>query len=98
MAGTSSGTRTTAAAPKVIICYNCKGEGHISRQCTQPKRKRDSTWFQDKMLLAQIQEQGHPLTEEERAFLADPGYDEAPIPQQASIEAKNYKEALTKAC
>ncbi|GJT09903.1 integrase, catalytic region, zinc finger, CCHC-type containing protein [Tanacetum coccineum] len=34
-----------------VICYNCKGEGHISKQCTMPKRKRDETWFNDKVLL-----------------------------------------------
>nr|GEZ97673.1 hypothetical protein [Tanacetum cinerariifolium] len=26
----------------VIVCYNCKGEGHMSKQCTKPKRKRDA--------------------------------------------------------
>ncbi|GJU20517.1 retrovirus-related pol polyprotein from transposon TNT 1-94 [Tanacetum coccineum] len=24
----------------MVICYNCKGEGHMSKQCTKPKRKR----------------------------------------------------------
>ncbi|GKC58291.1 hypothetical protein Tco_1085889, partial [Tanacetum coccineum] len=24
-----------------VICYNCKGEGHMCKQCTKPKRKRD---------------------------------------------------------
>nr|GEX41679.1 hypothetical protein [Tanacetum cinerariifolium] len=32
----------------VIVCYNCKGEGHMSKQCTKPKRKRDEAWFKDK--------------------------------------------------
>ncbi|GJW49462.1 integrase, catalytic region, zinc finger, CCHC-type containing protein [Tanacetum coccineum] len=55
-----------------VICYNCKGEGHISKQCTMPKRKRDETWFNDKVLLVQAQASGQVLTEEEIAFLADP--------------------------
>ncbi|GKA01332.1 retrovirus-related pol polyprotein from transposon TNT 1-94 [Tanacetum coccineum] len=56
-----------------VICYNCKGEGHISKQCTMPKRKRGETWFNDKVLLVQAQASGQVLTEEEIAFLADPG-------------------------
>ncbi|GJS20263.1 hypothetical protein Tco_0626426 [Tanacetum coccineum] len=51
-----------------------KGVGfHISKQCTMPKRKRDETWFNDKVLLVQAQASGQVLTEEEIAFLADPG-------------------------
>nr|GEZ10605.1 hypothetical protein [Tanacetum cinerariifolium] len=33
---------------RVIVCYNYKGEGHMSKQCTKPKRKRDEAWFKDK--------------------------------------------------
>ncbi|GKF67109.1 integrase, catalytic region, zinc finger, CCHC-type containing protein [Tanacetum coccineum] len=67
----ASGSNT--GKPRTVICYNCKGEGHISKQCTKPKRKRDETWFNDKVLLVQAQASGHALTEEEIAFLADPG-------------------------
>nr|GFB49596.1 hypothetical protein [Tanacetum cinerariifolium] len=58
---------------RVIICYNCKGEGHMSKQCTKPKRKRDAEWFKDKVLLVQAQANGQILQEEELEFLADPG-------------------------
>ncbi|GJU85207.1 retrovirus-related pol polyprotein from transposon TNT 1-94 [Tanacetum coccineum] len=58
---------------RTVICYNCKGEGHMSKQCTKPKRKRDDSWFKDKVLLVQAQANGQILHEEELAFLADPG-------------------------
>ncbi|GJT39512.1 integrase, catalytic region, zinc finger, CCHC-type containing protein [Tanacetum coccineum] len=54
-----------------IICYNCKGEGHMSKQCTKPKKKLDNLWFKDKMLLVQAQANGQILHEEELAFLAN---------------------------
>nr|GEX81225.1 hypothetical protein [Tanacetum cinerariifolium] len=36
---------------RVIVCYNCKGEGHMSKQCTKLKRKRDKAWFKDKYVV-----------------------------------------------
>ncbi|GJX05314.1 hypothetical protein Tco_0191230 [Tanacetum coccineum] len=67
----ASGSNT--GKQRTVICYNCKGEGHIAKQYTKPKRKRDETWFNDKVLLVQAQAGGQALTEEEIAFLADPG-------------------------
>nr|GEZ24984.1 integrase, catalytic region, zinc finger, CCHC-type, peptidase aspartic, catalytic [Tanacetum cinerariifolium] len=58
---------------RVITCYNCKGEGHMSKLCTKPKRKHDAEWFKDKVLLVQAQANGQVLQEEELEFLADPG-------------------------
>ncbi|GJW45532.1 hypothetical protein Tco_0077178 [Tanacetum coccineum] len=57
---------------RTVIYYNCKGEGHMSKQCTKPKRKRDDLWFKDKVLLVQAQANSQILHEEELAFLADP--------------------------
>ncbi|GKE01709.1 retrovirus-related pol polyprotein from transposon TNT 1-94 [Tanacetum coccineum] len=62
-----------------VICYNCKGEGHMSKQCTKPKRKMDDSWFKDKVLLVQAQANGQILQEEELAFLADPGITEVAL-------------------
>nr|GEW89861.1 retrovirus-related Pol polyprotein from transposon TNT 1-94 [Tanacetum cinerariifolium] len=57
---------------RAIVYYNCKVEGHMSKQCTKPKRKRDEAWFKDKVLLVQAQANGLVLHEEELEFLADP--------------------------
>ncbi|GKA20017.1 integrase, catalytic region, zinc finger, CCHC-type containing protein [Tanacetum coccineum] len=63
----------------IVICYNCKGEGHMSKQCTKPKRKWDDSWFKDKVLLVQAQANGQILHEEELEFLADPGIAEVAL-------------------
>ncbi|GJW90167.1 retrovirus-related pol polyprotein from transposon TNT 1-94 [Tanacetum coccineum] len=62
---------TWANQPRVIRCYNCNGEGHMAKQCTAKKRVKDSEWFKDKMLLAQAQEVGVVLDEEQHDFLTD---------------------------
>nr|GFA85474.1 retrovirus-related Pol polyprotein from transposon TNT 1-94 [Tanacetum cinerariifolium] len=56
---------------RVITCYNCKGEGHMSKQYTKPRRKRNAEWFKDKVILVQAQANGQVL-QEELEFLADP--------------------------
>ncbi|GJY77438.1 retrovirus-related pol polyprotein from transposon TNT 1-94 [Tanacetum coccineum] len=73
VSGSNSGKQRT------VICYNCKGEGHMSKQCTKPKRKMDDSWFMDKVLLVQAQASGQILHEEELAFLADPGIPEVAL-------------------
>ncbi|GKD75974.1 retrovirus-related pol polyprotein from transposon TNT 1-94, partial [Tanacetum coccineum] len=58
---------------KVVKCYNCQGEGHMARHCTQPKRPRNAAWYKKKEMLAEAQEAGQILDEEQLTFLADPG-------------------------
>ncbi|GKE29745.1 retrovirus-related pol polyprotein from transposon TNT 1-94 [Tanacetum coccineum] len=70
---TSSGGNNANGQARVVKCYNCQGEGHMSRQCTQPKRPRNTAWYKDKAMLAKAQEAGQILDEEQLAFLADPG-------------------------
>ncbi|GJV77380.1 TALE protein [Tanacetum coccineum] len=76
-----SGTRTkgnatisrgnnVASQAKVVKCYSCQGEGHMARQCTQPKRPRNFAWFKEKMLLVQAQESGQVLDKDQLASLA----------------------------
>ncbi|GKB42014.1 retrovirus-related pol polyprotein from transposon TNT 1-94 [Tanacetum coccineum] len=70
-----------AGQPRVMKCYNCQREGHMARQCTQPKRPRNAAWFKEKLMLAEAQEAGQILDEEQLAFLADLGISEALVAQ-----------------
>nr|GEW91458.1 hypothetical protein [Tanacetum cinerariifolium] len=45
------------------------GEGHVARQCTQPKRPRNSAWFKEKMLLVQVQESSQESKEIENKYM-----------------------------
>ncbi|GJS67998.1 retrovirus-related pol polyprotein from transposon TNT 1-94 [Tanacetum coccineum] len=83
--GSNSGKQRT------VICYNCKGEGHMSKQCTKPKRKRDDSWFKDKVLLVQAQANGQILHEEELAFLVDPGTAEGQATQTVITHNAAYQ-------
>ncbi|GJU48447.1 retrovirus-related pol polyprotein from transposon TNT 1-94 [Tanacetum coccineum] len=70
---TSSRGNNVGGQARVVKCYNCQGEGHIARQCTQPKRPRNAAWFKEKAMFAEAQEARKILDEEKLAFLADLG-------------------------
>ncbi|GKB79239.1 retrovirus-related pol polyprotein from transposon TNT 1-94 [Tanacetum coccineum] len=53
---TSFGRNNASGQVKVVKCYNCQGEGHMARQCTQHKRPRNATWYKDKAMLDEAQE------------------------------------------
>ncbi|GJU99443.1 hypothetical protein Tco_1328714 [Tanacetum coccineum] len=53
----------------------------MARQCTQPKRRRDATWFKEKVLLVQVRAEGKELDEEQLSFLADPGVVDGQVAQ-----------------
>nr|GEV44548.1 retrovirus-related Pol polyprotein from transposon TNT 1-94 [Tanacetum cinerariifolium] len=59
---------------RVVKCYNCQGEGHMARQCSQPKRPRNAAWYKEKAMLAEAQEAGQTLDEEQLTFLAYPAF------------------------
>ncbi|GJZ56776.1 integrase, catalytic region, zinc finger, CCHC-type containing protein [Tanacetum coccineum] len=80
-----------ASQPKVAKCYNCQGEGHMIRQCTQPKRPRNAAWFKEKLMLAEAQKAGQILDEDQLAFLADPGISEAPVAQQTIPQNSDFQ-------
>ncbi|GJY73060.1 retrovirus-related pol polyprotein from transposon TNT 1-94 [Tanacetum coccineum] len=61
----------TGSQGKLVTCYNCRGQGHIARECKEKKREKDSQWFKDKALLMEAKEKGAILDAEAEAFLAD---------------------------
>ncbi|GKA05683.1 retrovirus-related pol polyprotein from transposon TNT 1-94 [Tanacetum coccineum] len=88
---TPGATGSNSGKQRIVICYNCKGEGHMSRQCTKPKRKWDDSWFKDKVLLVQAQASGQILHEEELAFLAKLGIAEGQATQTVITHNAAYQ-------
>nr|GEX78777.1 hypothetical protein [Tanacetum cinerariifolium] len=82
---------------KKVICYNCCGEGHVARQCKEPKRTHDSQWYHDKALLMQAKEKGVVLDVEAEAFLADVEctalYDQALALTTTNLFESNHEDA-----
>ncbi|GKB20891.1 hypothetical protein Tco_0854814 [Tanacetum coccineum] len=76
---------------RVMKCFNCQGEGYMERQCLKPKRKRDATWFRDKVILVEAQGSGKVLNEEELEFLADPGVAEGLVTQTVITHNAAYQ-------
>ncbi|GJU04290.1 hypothetical protein Tco_1114628 [Tanacetum coccineum] len=62
-------------------------------QCTQPKRPRNAAWYKEKAMLAEAQEAGQILDEEQLAFLADPGIPasqaQTVIPHNAAFQTED---------
>ncbi|GJS36969.1 retrovirus-related pol polyprotein from transposon TNT 1-94 [Tanacetum coccineum] len=56
-----------------IRCYNCRGLGHLARNCTVRPRKRDVAYLQTQLLIAQKEEAGIQLQAEEFNFMAAAG-------------------------
>ncbi|GJY72416.1 retrovirus-related pol polyprotein from transposon TNT 1-94 [Tanacetum coccineum] len=65
IASSSSRGNTTSGQATVVKCYNYQGEGHMAKQCTQPKRPRNVAWYKEKAMLTDSQEAGHILDTED---------------------------------
>nr|GFA22444.1 hypothetical protein [Tanacetum cinerariifolium] len=70
---------------------NSMTTGHMSKQCTNPKRTRDEAWFKDMVLLVQAQANGQVLHKEELEFLADPGIAETQSTQYVVTNNAAYQ-------
>nr|GFA55510.1 hypothetical protein [Tanacetum cinerariifolium] len=92
----TKGIQTTGSgvnnSGKKVICYNCHGEGHVARQCKEPKHARNSQWYHDKALLMQAKEKEAVLDAEAKAFLADVECT-APYDQPLALTTTNLFEA-----
>nr|GEY58341.1 hypothetical protein [Tanacetum cinerariifolium] len=92
--GTQSYGQVTDNKEKLVICYNCRGEGHVSRQCKEKKRVKDSQYFKGKMLLMEAKEKGAVLDAEAEAFLADVEcYDQPPVITTTNIFEVSHEDA-----
>ncbi|GJX87565.1 xylulose kinase-1 [Tanacetum coccineum] len=53
-----------------IRCYNCRGLGHLARNCTVRPRRKDANYLQTQLLIAQKEEAGIQLQAKEFDLMA----------------------------
>ncbi|GJU55233.1 hypothetical protein Tco_1228947 [Tanacetum coccineum] len=79
-----------------IRCYNCQGEDHLACNCTVKPGKQDAAYLQKQMQIAQKEEAGIQLTQEEFDFMADAGaYEEIERVNANCTLKDNLQQALT---
>ncbi|GKA31436.1 hypothetical protein Tco_0717741 [Tanacetum coccineum] len=70
---------------------NSYAAGYMARQYPKPKRRREATWFRDKVLLVEAQGNGKVLNEEELEFMADLGIAKGPVSQSVITHNVGYQ-------
>nr|GEV74178.1 hypothetical protein [Tanacetum cinerariifolium] len=79
-----------------IRCYNCRGVGHYARNYTVRPRRRDTTYLQTQLLIAQMEEAGIQLQAEEYDLMvAAADLDEIKEVNANSILMANLQQAST---
>nr|GEX18740.1 hypothetical protein [Tanacetum cinerariifolium] len=78
---TSLGGNNAGGQARMVKCYKFQGEGHMARQCAQPKRPRKVVWFNKKAMLAEALKSDQILDEEPLAFLVDSGIPDGQVAQ-----------------
>ncbi|GJR81673.1 retrovirus-related pol polyprotein from transposon TNT 1-94 [Tanacetum coccineum] len=79
-----------------VRCYNCRGIGHLARNCTIRPRRRDAAYLQTQLLIAQKEGAGIQLQAEEFILMAAAGdIDEIEEVNPNCILVANLQQAST---